>query len=205
VLAQAPAGSIAGVAHDPAGAAVATAQVKLTSLSSGFFRDAATSGQGDYSFPALPAGEYEVSVEAPGFQRTVRQVAVEAGTTTTVDFTLRVGEVTESVTVEAATPQMHYDSNAVGGVVTHSQIEDLPLNERSFLELAKLEPGVQAPSPTVQNRTRLPVLGAPNSNLFGALVAVVTSGAFGQPTSRATQVFGSGGPRAFQLALRGSF
>src|SRR5215471_15743898 len=87
VLAQAPAGSIAGVARDPSGAAVATAQVKLTSLSSGFSRGAATSGQGDYSFPALPAGEYEVSVEAPGFQRTVRQVAVEAGTTTTVDFT----------------------------------------------------------------------------------------------------------------------
>jgi hypothetical protein len=158
--------------RDPAGVAVATAQVKLTSLSSGFSRGAATSGQGDYSFPALPAGEYEVSVEAPGFQRIVRQAAVEAGTTTTVDFTLRVGEVTESVTVEAATPQMHYDSNAVGGVVTHSQIEDLPLNGRSFIELAKLEPGVQPPSRTNSNRMLVPVLGAPGVNVSGTTFTV---------------------------------
>src|SRR2546422_543968 len=105
-LAQAPTGSIAGVARDPAGAAVAGMQVKLTSRASGFARSAVTSEQGDYSFPALLAGEYEVSVEASGFQRMVRQAAVEAGTTTTTDFALRVGEVTESVTVDGATPQM---------------------------------------------------------------------------------------------------
>src|SRR6266571_4342980 len=111
VLAQAPTGTIAGVARDPAGAAVAGVQVKLTSRASGFARSAVTSEQGDYSFPALLAGEYEVSVEASGFQRMVRQAAVEAGTTTTTDFGLRVGEVTESVTVDGATPQMHYDSH----------------------------------------------------------------------------------------------
>ena len=70
---------------------------------------------------------------------------MEAGATTTTDFALRVGEVTESVTVEGASPQMHYDSHTVGGLVTQRQIENLPLNGRSFLELAKLEPGVQPP------------------------------------------------------------
>ena len=122
------------------------------------------SAQGDFSFPALLAGEYEVSVEAPGFQRMVRQAVVEAGTTTTADFTLRVGDVKDSVTVDGASPQMHYDSHTVGGVVTHSEIEDLPLNGRSFLELAKLEPGVQAPTRSVDGRTFVPVLGAPGGN-----------------------------------------
>ena len=75
---------------------------------------------------------------------------MEAGSTTTADFILRVGDVKESVTVEGASPQMQYDSHTVGGVVTQEQIEGLPLNGRSFLELAKLEPGVQAPSPRNQ-------------------------------------------------------
>jgi Carboxypeptidase regulatory-like domain len=81
VLAQTPTGTIAGVVRDPSGAAVGGAQVKLTSRVSGFARSIVTSEQGDYSFPALLAGEYEVSVAASGFQRMVRQAAVEAGTT----------------------------------------------------------------------------------------------------------------------------
>src|SRR5712692_7983272 len=172
VVAQAPTGTIAGVARDPSGAAVAGAQVKLTSRATGFVRTAVTSEPGDFSFPALVAGEYEVSVEAAGFQRMAREAAVEAGTTTTTEFTLRVGEVTESVTVEAATPQMHYDSHAVGGVVTHGQIENLPLNGRSFLELAKLEPGVQPPTRTSANRTLVSVLGAPGTNVGGTRFTV---------------------------------
>ena len=70
----------------------------------------------------------------------------------------------ESVNVDAATPQMQYESNTLGGVVTQAQIEGLPLNGRSFLELAKLEPGVQPPSRSNNNRTFVPVLGAPGGN-----------------------------------------
>src|SRR5712691_2036383 len=128
VLAQAPTGAIAGIARDPAGAAVAGVHVRLTSRASGFARTAVTSEQGDYSFPALLAGEYEVSVEASGFQRMLRHAVLEAGTTTTTDFNLRVGDVTESVTVDSASPQMRYDSASVGGLTTRGQIEDLPLN-----------------------------------------------------------------------------
>ena len=72
--AQAPTGSIAGVVRDPSGAAVPTATVKAVSAATGLARMIATSAQGDFSFSALLAGEYEVSVEAPGFQRIVRQV-----------------------------------------------------------------------------------------------------------------------------------
>ena len=162
--AQAPSGAIAGVVRDTSGAAVSSARVEATSAATGLIRTIATSAQGDYSFSALLAGEYEVSVEASGFQRVVRHASVEAGTTTTADFELRVGDTRDSVTVEGAAPQIQYDSHTVGGVVTQAQIEGLPLNGRSFLELAKLEPGVQPPSRSNNNRVFVPILGAPGGN-----------------------------------------
>src|SRR5215216_780491 len=84
--AQAPAGNIAGVVRDPSGAAVVDARVKAKSVTTAFVRMAVTSEHGDYSFPALLAGEYDVSVEASGFQRMARTASVEAGATTTADF-----------------------------------------------------------------------------------------------------------------------
>ena len=162
--AQAPTGTIAGVVRDPSGAAVAGARVKAQSVTTAVVRTAISSEQGDYSFPALLAGEYEVSVEASGFQRMARLASVESGASTMSDFVLRVGEVSESVTVDSASPQIRYDSHTVGGLVTRRQIENLPLNGRSFLELAKLEPGVQPPSRASSNRIFVPVLGAPGGN-----------------------------------------
>src|SRR5260370_6763920 len=174
--AQAPTGTIAGVARDPSDGAVAGAHVKLASQATGFARSIITSEQGEFSFPALLAGEYEVTVEAPGFERMVRQASVEAGATTTAHFDLRVGEVSESVTVDAASPQMHYDSHGVSGLITHIQIQNLPLNGRSFLELAKLEPGVQPPSRGAANRPFVPVLGAPGGGNAGAGTRVTIDG-----------------------------
>src|SRR5262245_479539 len=91
--AQAPTGTIAGVVLDPTGAAVAGALVEVMNLATGLLRTTASSEAGDYSLPALLAGEYEVRVALPGFQRTVRRASVEAGATTTTDFQLRIGEV----------------------------------------------------------------------------------------------------------------
>jgi hypothetical protein len=162
--AQTPTGFIVGVVRDPSGAAVPTAQVKLESKSTGFVRTVATSGTGDYSFPALLAGQYEVTVDFPGFRQSVRQAAVQAGVTTTTDFSLQVGDAKESITAALSSPQMHFDSPSVNGLIARDQIENLPLNGRSFLELAKLEPGGQAPTRQNNNRTLVPVLNAPSGN-----------------------------------------
>src|SRR5262249_49494703 len=80
------------------------------------------------------------------------------------------------ITVDSASPQIRYDSHSVGGVITGSQIQNLPLNGRSFLELAKLEPGVQPPSRAQGNRTYVPGMGAP-----------------GGPSGRGTRVVIDGG------------
>ena len=159
--AQVPTGSIAGVVHDPTGAPVSGGRIKIVNTATNLGRSGSTSDQGDYSFPSLAAGQYEVAVEADGFPRTTRMASVEAGATTTADFALRLGDVKESVTVDEASPQIQYDSHTVGGVITQSQIQELPLNGRSFLELAKLEPGVQQPTRAQGNRTYVPALGAP--------------------------------------------
>lgn len=69
-VAQMPAGSLAGAVRDQSGAAVAAAHVKLHNAAKGLIREVNTSPEGDYSFAALPAGEYEVSVDATGFRTT---------------------------------------------------------------------------------------------------------------------------------------
>jgi hypothetical protein len=164
VHAQAPTGSIAGVVTDPTGAAIPSARVVITNKETGLKRALVTGAEGDYSEPALPARVYEVTAEAPGFQRLVREVIVEAGTTTTVNLTMQLGAATETVTVDSASPQIRYDAHEVSGVVTRPQIEGLPLNGRSFLELAKLEPGAQQPTRGSNNRTFVPVLGQTMGN-----------------------------------------
>ena len=162
--AQAPTGTIAGVVTDPAGAVILSARVVVTNKETALKRALATGAGGDYSAPALPAGVYEVIAEAPGFERFRREVLIEAGTTTTVNFAMQLGPSTQTVTVDAASPQIRYDTHEVGGVVTRPQIEGLPLNGRSFLELAKLEPGAQPPTRGSNNRTFVPVLGQTMGN-----------------------------------------
>jgi len=164
VRAQAPGGAIAGVVADPTGAAIPSARVVVTNKETGLKRALATGAEGDYSAPALLAGVYQVTAEAPGFQRLLREAIIEAGSTTTVNLTMQLGATTDTITVDAASPQIRYDSHEIGGVVTRSQIEGLPLNGRSFLELAKLEPGAQQPTRGSNNRTFVPVLGQTMGN-----------------------------------------
>ena len=158
--AQTPTGVIVGIVTDPAGARVAGARVSIINRDSGLPRNLITSAEGDFTAAALPAGFYQMTIEAVGFHRLGRTTVVETGMTTTVNLSLQIGDVTEQVTVDDAAPLMHYEQHQVGGVVTRKQIENLPLNGRNFLDLAKLEPGVTNPVPTTNNRLLVPMLGA---------------------------------------------
>jgi len=171
-LAQIPGGAVTGFVRDSSGAAVADARVQAVSHATARARTIVTTAQGDYNFPALAVGEYEISVEAPGFRRTARAAIVEAGTTTRADFVLQIGDLRASISVAAASPQMHYDSASVSGIVTRDQIAATPLNGRTFLELAKLEPGVQPPAAANRNRTVVPQLSTPATNVGGARFTV---------------------------------
>lgn len=158
--AQAPTGTIAGIVSDPASAPVIGARVNIINYDSGLTRSLTTSAEGDYSAAALPPGVYRVTAEAAGFSLLERNVTVETGATTTVNLTLQVGELSEQVTVDTAAPLLNYEHHQVGGLVSRRQIENLPLNGRNFLELAKLEPGVTNPSRLNDNRVFVSFLGS---------------------------------------------
>jgi carboxypeptidase family protein len=149
--AQTPVGTISGTVFDASGALIPDTSVTITNTATGLTRQLKSDAAGVYSASALPAGAYEVRAKVEGFYTLVRQATVEAGTTTTVDLHMRVGKVTDSVTVEAATAQINYENHSVEGVITRQQIQDLPLNGRSFIQLAQLEPGVSvSPGTTSQ-------------------------------------------------------
>jgi hypothetical protein len=174
--AQAPTGTIAGRVSDPTGAAIPRIRVVISNKEEGFERSAEASAEGEYSAPALEVGNYEVTVEAPGFKRLLRAAVVEAGGTTKVDLVLSLGPSSESITVDGATPQMRYDSYDISGVTTESQIDGLPLNGRDFLELAKLEPGALQATRGSNNRTFVPLLSTPAGGNNGRGTRVTLDG-----------------------------
>jgi hypothetical protein len=142
-FAQVPTGSLAGSITDATGAVVPNAVVTLTNKETGATRTVESDSEGFYSAPSLPAGDYEVKVVAKGFSALLRVATVLTGSTTTINISLQVGQTNEIVTVTGATASaINYESNTVQGVVTRKQIDSLPLNGRSFLNLAQLEPGV---------------------------------------------------------------
>jgi hypothetical protein len=161
VCAQIPAGAISGEVTDPDKKGVGGARILITSKETGQTRSVRSGEAGEYRAEALLPGRYEICVEAAGFQRVVSEVLVQVGRTTTVDVALVVGPIEETVRVSGAQPEIRYDAHEVAGVVTREQIEDLPLNGRSYLELARLEPGAQTTSRGTDNLTFVPVLGAP--------------------------------------------
>jgi hypothetical protein len=166
LMAQVPTGTIAGTVNDQVGAVLPSAAVTIINKDTGASRVVQTGSDGSFSIPSLPAGGYDVLVEAPGFQPIVSPVDVTTGGTTTVKITLQVSTRTEAITVTGTATHIDLESNRVQGVVARTQIENLPLNGRSFLNLATLQPGVtvELGNPAQFNsQMRVSVLGGPAS------------------------------------------
>jgi hypothetical protein len=142
VSAQTPTGIISGTVTDESGAVIANAAITIANKTTGATRSVTANASGIFSAPALDPGEYEVRAQITGFRTTVREATVTAGNTTTVDMAMHVGDAKEVVTVEAAAAQINYESHTVAGNIARSEIQDLPINGRGFLQLATLEPGV---------------------------------------------------------------
>jgi hypothetical protein len=169
VYAQAPTGIVTGTVTDQTGAVLPRAAVTITAKATGYSRSAVTNTEGLFSAPALLAGEYDVRAEATGFRTLVLAATVQAGSTTTVNLQMQLGGTKEVVNVEAATAQMSYDTHSVQGVIESADIKNLPLNGRSYMQLAKLEPGVTIASGSTAQFNALftvSVLGAGNRTVF---------------------------------------
>lgn len=144
VLAQIDTGSIVGTVRDPSGAAVPNATVTATNPATSTSQTTKTNDSGEYQFTALIPGTYAVKATAAGFSTQVtNSVAIDVQSRPAVDFTLRVGEVSQVLEVQAMTPLLQTQTADVGGVVQQQQIVDLPLNGRRYSDLVLLEAGIQ--------------------------------------------------------------
>ena len=142
VLAQAPVGSLTGTVHDTTGAIMPGVSVSVTNKDTGLERKMVTSAEGIFSAASLPAGNYSIKAAATGFRSIDVGATVQAGQVTSADLELQVGAEAEVISVQGEAAQINYDSHEISGVITHQNIEELPVNGRNFLQLSMLEPGV---------------------------------------------------------------
>ncbi len=143
-LGQIDTGSIVGTVRDPSGAAIPNATVTLTNKATNISLTTTTNGVGEYQFTALNPGTYSVKAAVSGFTtQEVSDVQIDVQSRPSIDFTLRVGNVSQTLEVQSVAPLLDTQTADVGGVVQEQQIRDLPLNGRRYADLALLEPGIQ--------------------------------------------------------------
>ncbi len=153
-------GRIEGTVQDSSGALVPNAQIEVRNTNTGVTRSAVSDPSGRYAVLSLQVGEYEVKASASGFRTTVQTgITLVIERTAIVDFSLIVGQVTETVSVTADAPLIETSHAALGEVVQTKQILELPLNGRSYAQLALLTPGVVAGGTGIGTRTQENAVG----------------------------------------------
>jgi hypothetical protein len=163
-LAQNPTGTIVGTVKDPSGAVIAGASVTATNRATGLTRNFATQNQGTFRFENLPPGKYEVRVEAQGFATQTQTMEVRVGSVTESTFSMTIGAVTEVIEVSGASMLVSTTESVLNSTFSQSQIDDLPINGRSFLSVATLDPGTTvsymvgtSSIPTFNSATRISI------------------------------------------------
>lgn len=147
-LAQSDNSAISGIVKDPSGGGIPNAKVVITNEGTGFERQVTTNESGFFTATNLAPGFYAVKVEAAGFKAFTRsRNRLEAALPLAVNVELTVGQVSESINVEANVAQLNTESATVGKTVEQQQIQSLSLNGRNPLFLAVLKPGVRRSSP----------------------------------------------------------
>lgn len=135
--------SLRGTVTDPAGRAVAGATVALKNAESGAERTLLTDTDGAYQFQQLSAGDYTLTVSAPGFSNYLRKnLVLLVNTPTTANVQLAIGTATESVTVTDQPPPLNLVDASLGNSFGQNQVRDVPLDGRNVPELLSLQAGV---------------------------------------------------------------
>jgi Carboxypeptidase regulatory-like domain/TonB dependent receptor/TonB-dependent Receptor Plug Domain len=145
--AQEVAGTITGTISDASGAAVAGATVTARDVERGTFWPTTTNEDGVYTLPHLPPGNYDMTVEAKGFDKAHReQFTLILNQVARVDIQLKIGQVSSTVEVSTAPPLLQTDATELGTLVNSSALLDLPLSTRDINQLTLLAPGVVSPN-----------------------------------------------------------
>ena len=144
--------SVSGRITDPQGAVVAGAHVTARQTETNIAREAMTDAEGRFRFPYLRLGPYEIAVRRAGFADTTRRLTLTVGSAFDLPITLPLEAVAESVTVTGAATVLESARSQIAGTVSQTEVANLPLNGRNFLDVALLIPGV---SPTNVGGTQL--------------------------------------------------
>ncbi len=147
-IGQAPVGAINGSVIDPSGAMIGGATVIVRQQGTGFERETSTRADGLYQLDNLEPGIYEIEARCPGFTVVWRRLTLQVGDHRKVDFELQPGLPNQRVEIRADVSGVNATDYKVDSSVSRAQIENLPLNGRSFLELAQIEPSVRVVSVT---------------------------------------------------------
>ncbi len=137
-----PTGSIVGTVKDPSGASISGAELTLTNLATNAKTEAVSDSNGNFQFLQLAPAEYSLVVQSTGFKKLTEQhILVQVDQITHVDVGLQVGSVLEVVEVASAVPLLETDRSTMSNVVNSTEISNLPLNARQYLDLALVTPG----------------------------------------------------------------
>lgn len=171
-IAQLPTATISGTVKDASGAMIPGATVTVTSTETGASRTANAGSDGQFRFPALNVGTYNIKAEHTGFQSKVQQgLRIAVGDNAVLSITLEVGSVAESVSVTAEAPIVNTTSGTLGSLVSEQTVSELPLDGRNFNDLTLLQTGVSesrgSSTTGTLNGIQFSANGAPvRSNLF---------------------------------------
>src|SRR5216684_2069324 len=165
-LLASPTGSVTGFVKDASGAVIPGVKVTLTSTATNAQLITTTDANGEFQFPQVAPATYTLVVEAKGFKKAVSTALVQVDQITHAEFSLEVGDVSQSVQVEAVAPLLESDKSTLSSVVDSRTISSMPLNARQYLDLALVTPGA-LPSATGTQGGGFNVAGARSqSNIF---------------------------------------
>src|SRR6266849_107533 len=143
--AQVAGATLTGTVKDSSGAFIPNAQVVITDLATGVTRTVSPGGAGLYTAPNLLPATYEIRVTATGFSSQLRKgITLTVGAEQVLDFTMQVGQMSQTVEITTEAPTVELTSSELGATVNATTVRELPLNGRSWTDLAVLQPGVVA-------------------------------------------------------------
>lgn len=140
--AQTDTAQIQGTVSDSSGAVLAGARITLTNLETSAATVATSDASGRFTFTALVRGRYKAEVKAQGFESQVQDLALDVSQVQALNFRLKPGSTSTTVTVTDAAPLVDTTTSSTGAVIEGRQVTELPLNGRNFTQLALLVPGV---------------------------------------------------------------
>jgi hypothetical protein len=150
--AQVAGATLTGTVTDSSGATLPNAQVTITDVATGVTRTVSSNAAGLYTAPNLLPGSYEVKVVATGFKTQVEKgITLTVGAEQVLDFTMQVGLVSQTVEVTTEAPTVELTSSELSATVNATTVRELPLNGRSWTDLANLQPGVYSAEDHLRN------------------------------------------------------